>query len=88
MLPLMEDDPPSVLPRGAAIVRPPVHSDASASYIQLYFGLFSSFIQPTGMWIIGCQSLGPASSTQIVVEGSSARREAMTQPADPAPTMM
>src|SRR6478735_1762224 len=40
------------------------------------------------MWMKGCQSRGPASSSNTLVSGSSERRLASTQPAEPAPMMM
>jgi hypothetical protein len=37
------------------------------------------------MWIIGCQSRGPASNS-VTLAPDTLSRLAMTQPADPAPT--
>src|ERR1044072_7246721 len=42
-------------------------------------------MKPAGIWMKGCQSEGPASSTQTVVFSSSLRRLASTLPAEPAP---
>ena len=44
--------------------------------------------KPAGMWISGCQSLPPASSSVTEMAGSSLSRLASTQPAGPPPTMM
>ena len=44
-------------------------------------------MKPAGMWMNGCQSLGPASSTSTLALPSSLSRLASTLPADPAPTM-
>ena len=52
---------------------------------QLTSGFLISERMPAGIWIIGCQSLGPASS-RITDAPVSDRRDATTHPAEPAPT--
>src|SRR5690606_9141411 len=44
--------------------------------------------KPAGMWMRGCQSLPPASSSSTELVGSSESLLARTQPAAPPPTMM
>ena len=48
---------------------------------------FSSIGKAIGMAISGRLSCPPASSTATLTSGSSLRRAASTQPADPAPTI-
>jgi hypothetical protein len=48
----------------------------------------TSLASPAGMWMKGCQSRGPASSSSTLRRGSAERRLASTQPAEPAPMMM
>src|SRR5438045_7040077 len=47
----------------------------------------TSLAMPAGMWMKGCQSRGPASSSRTRWFGSAERRCASTQPAGPAPTI-
>ena len=87
-MPLIELDPPKVLPRGTGMTRLWALGSGSVSKFQLYFGLFSSLVKPAGMLIHMDLSGGPASSSSTLVRWSSVRRLASTQPAEPAPTMM
>jgi hypothetical protein len=50
--------------------------------------LCESAVIPSGMWMLSSVSAWPASISSTLVSGSSLRRAASTQPADPAPTMM
>ena len=69
------------------MARPPVHSDGSVWYRQLNVLSSSNFIKPAGIWIIGCQSGGPASKMHTVCLPLADKRLANTQPAEPAPTI-
>ena len=84
---MIELDPPRVLPRGANTRRPPVHSLGSIEKHQFTRASWKVLMKPAGIWMNGCQSRGPASSTATVVPGSSLNRLASTEPADPAPTI-
>ena len=84
-MPLIELEPPSVRPRGQSMRRSPEPFSGSVVKFQFTSGLRISERMPAGMWIIGCQSLGPASS-RITEAPVSLRRAATVQPADPAPT--
>ena len=87
-MPLIDDEPPSVLPRGQGMRRPAMPSSASISKFQLNFSWFSSLVKPAGMSIHIDLSRGPASSSSTLTLGSSLSRLASTQPAEPPPTMM
>ena len=50
-------------------------------------GVLYSCENATGMWRPSSLSGGPASTRQTEVSGSSDRRLASTQPAEPAPTI-
>ena len=84
-MPLIELEPPMTRPRGHSMRRSPVPFSGSVVKFQLTSGLRISERMPAGIWIIGCQSLGPASS-RITDAPVSDRRDATTQPAEPAPT--
>jgi hypothetical protein len=84
-MPLIELEPPSVRPRGHSMRRSPVPFSGSVVKFQLTSGLRISERMPAGMWIMGCQSEGPASSSTTEAPVSE-RRAAATQPAEPAPT--
>src|SRR5215813_11517244 len=85
----MLDDPPSILPRGTGTRRPLSPSPAlpgSAVYIQSVAG--SRCIKAHAIGIddtAGGRS--PASISATWHNGSSERREAITAPAEPPPTM-
>ena len=86
-MPLIELEPPSTLPRGQYILRLPAPGSGSVSKHQFTRLSAKVLPKPSGMWIHILLSLPPASSRMTVVFGSSVRRAAMTQPADPAPTI-
>ena len=46
---LMEEEPPSVLPRGTSIIRPPVQWLGSARYIQFTLGFVRVLMKPAGI---------------------------------------
>src|SRR6516162_8055454 len=87
-MPLIELDPPRVLPRGTGSERPLRFGSGSVSNRQLYRGLLRSFMKPTGTSIHIESSGGPASSSRTCACGSSEMRLAITQPAEPPPTIM
>src|SRR6185369_9508566 len=86
-MPLMELDPPSILPRTQTSGRLTPPSD-SMGKCQAYLGSPRSLANPLGIPIMGLVSAGPASSSRTRHRGSSDRRYANTHPADPAPTMI
>ena len=86
-MPLMDDDPPSSLPRGMGTRRLPVASSGSEEYSQFAAGFSIRRAKPTGTRDHGWLSR-PASSTSTLYLGSALRRLATTDPADPAPTTM
>ncbi|MNL66636.1 hypothetical protein D3C87_1911340 [compost metagenome] len=57
-------------------------------YFQLYLVPFIGMDSAVGIWMKIDLSLPPYSRTRTFVAGSSERRLASTQPADPAPMMM
>src|SRR5258708_14452673 len=86
----MLDEPPSILPRGPGIRLPSSPSPAfpgSAVYIQSVSGFSCIAAQAIG---IDDTSGGrsPASISATRHDGSSERRDAITAPADPPPTML
>jgi hypothetical protein len=83
----MELDPPNVLPCGYQIERSSRFLCGTVKKRQLTPGPNSLPIPP-GIWIMGFQSRLPASSSKTFTSGSSDKRLASTQPAEPAPTMM
>ena len=83
----MELDPPRTLPRGIGIGRFRVFSSGSVWKSQFTVGSFRVFANPTGMWIHMFLSRPPASRRATRARGSSDRRWASTQPAEPAPTI-
>src|SRR5207244_2827798 len=85
----MPDEPPSILPRGTGTRRPLSPSPAlpgSAVYIQSVAGSRCMAAQAIGMADTG-GGRSPASIRATRHEGSSERREAITAPAEPPPTM-
>jgi hypothetical protein len=72
----------------SAIIRSFAFHSESATKFQLYCGLSSSLVKPTGMLLHIELSFGPASSSSTRVRGSSVSRLTSTQPAEPAPTMI
>jgi hypothetical protein len=86
---LIPDEPPSIFPRGTGIRRPLSPSPAlpgSAVYIQSAAGFSCIAAGAIGSEeIAGGRS--PASISATLQEGSSDRRDAITAPADPPPTM-
>ena len=62
-IPLIELDPPNVLPLGISITLPSVPQLGSDLNNQFTFGLTRVFIKPAGICINGFQSGGPASNT-------------------------
>src|SRR5215208_1667225 len=82
----MAVEPPRVRPTGIGTRRPFVLSVGSLENCQVKAGSNRTLMNPAGMWRNGCQSLGPASSTQTVVLPSSLSRLARIEPAAPAPT--
>src|SRR5260221_9551962 len=86
----MDEDPPSIFPRGTGIrlpLSPRPALPGSPVYIQSVSGLSCIAAHATGMLdISGGRS--PASIRATRQEGSSERREAITAPAEPPPTMM
>ncbi len=90
-MPLIDDDPPTVRPRGQNSLRLPSSVCGSVQKPQLCGLAFSGEISsamPAGIWIIMLVSLPPASISSTRVAGSADSRLASTQPALPAPTMM
>ncbi len=87
-MPLIEDEPPSTRPRGQSRRRPSSPGSGAVSNPQLKRGMFIGIDSAVGMRMKMLRSLPPASSSRTVVSGSSVRRFASTQPAEPAPTMM
>src|SRR4051794_5107285 len=85
-MPLMDDDPPSTLPRGQKMLRPPAPASGSVSKHQFTRLSAKVLPNPRGMWIHIFLSSPPAFSSTTLVDGSSDRRADMTQPAEPAPT--
>src|SRR4051794_38406812 len=81
----MEEEPPSILPRGQEILRPASCGCASVSYAQSTEEL-KSLPKAAGGAVLGFQSRPPASSKSTRVVPSADRRFARTQPAEPAPT--
>ena len=86
-MPLIDDEPPSTLPRGQCIRRPPRCGSGSVSYCQLYLAMFIGIDSALGIWISTDRSEPPNSSTSDAVRRPRVSRSASTQPADPAPTM-
>ena len=64
-----------------------VLSVGSLENCQVKAGSNRTLMKPAGICRKGCQSLGPASSTQTVDLPSSLKRLARIEPAAPAPTM-
>ena len=87
-MPLIELDPPSVLPLGISITLPSVPQLGSALNNQFTFGFISVLINPAGICIKGFQSGGPASNKHTEFFPSALSLLAKTQPEEPAPTMM
>src|SRR3954452_7495207 len=85
-MPLIEDEPPSTLPRGQKIFLPPAPLSGSVSKHQLIDGSAKVLPKPRGMWIQRLVSWPPASSSTTRTLGSSVSRAASAQPAEPAPT--
>src|SRR4029453_12866798 len=85
----MPDEPPSILPRGTGTRRPLSPSPAlpgSAVYIQSVSGFRCMDAHATGIDdTAGGRAPAPISATWH--DGSSERREAITAPAEPPPTM-
>src|SRR6266487_515540 len=77
--------PPSVRPCGKYMRRLSKCLCGTVSNLQLTLGLVS-FVKPTGRWISGDQSGGPASSNRTWCAGFALSRFATTHPAAPAPT--
>ena len=87
-MPLMEEDPPSPLPRGRLTSRPPRPGSGSVFIPQLKRFVFMGIDKAAGMSTMTAFSEPPASSTRMRRLVSSPRRLASTQPAEPAPAMM
>ena len=87
-MPLIDDDPPSTFPRGQSMRRPSRWGSGSDSNPQLKAGMFIGIDSAVGMRIRRFMSEPPASSSATLTAGSSDRRAASTQPAEPAPTTM
>src|SRR5579859_4630378 len=87
-MPLIDEEPPSTLPRGQNTLRPLAPASGSVSKHQLTDGSAKVLPKPSGMWIQRLVSSPPASSKITRVPGSSERRAAIVQPAEPAPTTM
>src|SRR5215475_1586990 len=85
----MDEDPPSIFPRGTGIrllLSPRPARPGSPVYIQSVSGLSSIAAHATGMPdTSGGRS--PASIRATRQEGSSERRDAITAPAEPPPTI-
>jgi len=73
---------------GTGMACPAVHLEGSVLRRQLTKRSSSSLLKPEGIWMKGCQSGGPASSTQTLCPPSPVGRFASTPPADPAPMTM
>ena len=82
----IDEDPPSMRPRGLEISRPAARSCGTVWKSQSEV-LWNSRFSAAGMWISSASSGGPASSSRTRVEGFSVSRSARTHPALPAPTM-
>src|SRR5437667_8756664 len=84
----MEEDPPSILPRGTGIrlpLSPRPALPGSPVYIQSVSGLSCIAAQAMGM-LDTSGGRPPASIKATRQEGSSERRDAITAPAEPPPT--
>src|ERR1051325_2293519 len=57
---LIDEQPPTTLPRAHSTPRPPIESSGSQKYIQSCRRLSRSRGQPSGMWIHGSRSHPPA----------------------------
>lgn len=82
----IEDEPPSMWPRGQKSSRPSRADCFAVEKFQSY-GVLNSFGKAAGIRISGLRSRGPDSTSATRVAGSSESRAASTHPADPAPTM-
>ncbi len=85
---LIDEQPPSTLPRHAGRRRPSRPGSGSDSSGHTYFGSVATRVKAMGMGPKRWSSLRPASSSSTLTFGSSLRRAATTQPAEPAPTTM
>ena len=80
-------EPPSTFPR-TQVSAWCCGGNGSWGKCQAYFRSLESFPKPFGILISGFLSLGPASSSSTLRDGSDDSRLASGQPADPAPTTM
>ena len=87
-MPLIEDEPPSPLPRGQCMRRWSRNGSGSDSKNQLKRGMFMGIDRAVGIWTRMWRSEPPASSSSTRTSGSWLSWSASTQPAEPAPTMM
>ena len=78
----------STLPRGHQRDAPVELRFRRGVVIPVHALLADHLARPAGMWMKGCQSRGPASSSRTLRAGSAESRLASTQPAEPAPMMM
>src|SRR5260221_5212921 len=86
----MDEDPPSIFPRGTGIrlpLSPRPALPGSPVYIQSVSGLSCIAAHATGM-LETSGGRSPASIRATRQEGSSERRDAITAPAEPPPTIM
>ena len=85
---MIELDPPKTLPLGQYIWRLFMYGSASDLYAQLTVSLLNGYANAAGIWIFQFHQLSepPASIKSTLIDGSSVRRFASTQPAEPAPT--
>ena len=87
-MPLMALEPPSTLPAGKGMRRPPRPGTGSETRRQLRVRWVSRRVKPAGMWISGFESFGPASSSSTRLRASSASLPATAAPPEPAPMTM
>ncbi|QYU69002.1 NAD-glutamate dehydrogenase [Leptolyngbya sp. 15MV] len=87
IIPLVELDPPSTLPRTQNSGWRLSPALRLATKGQTWAGLPRTLAIPRGTWISGLRSGGPASISSTRLPGSAESRSASTQPAVPAPTI-
>jgi hypothetical protein len=89
IIPLTEFEPPSTLPRGAGMLRPSANGSGSVMKPHDRSGSLNASRHASGIGMrVYLRSSSPASSNRTLILGSSLRRAASTQPAEPPPTTM
>jgi hypothetical protein len=72
--PLIEDDPPSTLPRGQWTRRPSRPGSGQVMYFQLYLVPFIGIDSAVGIWMKIDLSLPPIQGRERRLDGSSLKR--------------